>query len=69
VADLPAGPPGSAAALFAVALLGAGGLGRSEPGGELFQVCGAQTGQPLIGQLAEDGLATLGGTARLTDGC
>jgi hypothetical protein len=36
VSDLPAGPPGPAAALFAVALLGAGGLGRSEPGGELL---------------------------------
>jgi hypothetical protein len=40
VAELPAGPPGPAAALLAVALLGAGSLGRSEPGGELCQLGG-----------------------------
>jgi hypothetical protein len=69
VTDLSAGPPGPAAALFAVALLGAGSLGRSEPGRELFQLRGAHAGQPLIGELAEDGLATLGGTACLANGC
>ncbi|MBV9324720.1 MAG: hypothetical protein JO352_13135, partial [Chloroflexi bacterium] len=67
VSNFPAGAPGPATPLLA--LLGAGGLGRSEASGELLQVCGAHASQPLIGQPAEYSLATLRGTARFTDGC
>jgi hypothetical protein len=69
LADLAAGPPRPTAALFAVALLGAGGLGWSEPGGELLQLGGAQAGQSLIGKLIEDGLTTLGRAACFANGC
>jgi hypothetical protein len=60
-------PSGSAAALFAVALLGSGGLGRGECGGQTSQFHAGHAGQPQVGQLLEHGLAALGGTARLTD--
>jgi hypothetical protein len=48
-AQLPCRSPGSAAALFGVALLGAGGLGRGEEGGQLLQVGGGHAGQPGVG--------------------
>jgi transposase-like protein len=69
LADLAAGPPRPTAALFAVALLGAGGLGWSEPGGELLELGSAQAGQSLIGKLIEDGLTTLGRAACFANGC
>ena len=48
-AQLPCRSSGSAAALFGVALLGAGGLGRGEEGGQLLQVGGGHAGQPGVG--------------------
>jgi hypothetical protein len=60
-------PSGSAAALLAVALLGPGGLGRGECGGQTLQLRAGHAGQPRVGQLPEHGLAALGGTVRRTD--
>jgi hypothetical protein len=48
-AQLPGRSSGSAAALFGVALLGAGGLGRGEDDGQLLQVRGGHAGQPGVG--------------------
>jgi hypothetical protein len=50
-------------------LLGPGGLGRGECGGQTFQLRAGHAGQPWVGQLLEHGLAALGETARLTDVC
>jgi hypothetical protein len=61
-------PSGSAAALFAAALLGASGLGRGECGGQTFQFRAGHAGQPQVGQLVEHALAALGG-ATFTVGC
>jgi hypothetical protein len=67
-AQLPGRSPGSAAALFGVALLGAGGLGWGEEGGQLLQVGAGYAGQPGVGQPAEHGLAPARGSVLLTDG-
>src|SRR5215218_9203103 len=48
-AQLPCRSPGSAAALFGEALLGAGGLGWGEEGGQLLQVRAGYAGQPGVG--------------------
>jgi hypothetical protein len=60
-------PSGSPAALLAVALLGSGGLGRGQGGGQTFQFRAGHAGQPQVGQLLEHGLAALGGTAQRTE--
>jgi hypothetical protein len=60
-------PSGSAAALLAVALLGPGGLGRGQGGGQTVPLRAGHAGQPQVGQLREHGLAALGGTGWLTD--
>jgi hypothetical protein len=67
-AQLPGRSPGSAAALFGVALLGAGGLGRGEEGGQLLQVRAGHAGQPGVGQPAEHGLAPARRSVLLPDG-
>jgi hypothetical protein len=67
-AQLPCRSPGSAAALFGVALLGAGALGRGEEGGQLLQVRAGYAGQPGIGQPAEHGLAPARRSVLLPDG-
>jgi hypothetical protein len=54
--------------LFGVALLGAGGLGRGEEGGQLLQVGGGHAGQPGVGQPAEHGLAPTRRSVLLSDG-
>jgi subtilisin family serine protease len=51
-AQLPCRSPGSAAALFGVALLGAGGLSRGEDGGQLLQVGAGHAGQPGVADVA-----------------
>jgi len=67
-AQLACRSPGSAAALFGVALLGAGGLGRGEEGGQLLQVGAGDAGQPGVGQPAEHHLAPARRSVLLTDG-
>ena len=67
-AQLAGRSPGSAAALFGVTLLGAGGPGRGDDGGQLLQVGGGHAGQPGIGQPAEHGLAPARGSVLLSDG-
>src|SRR5215472_9351218 len=52
-ADLAGGPAGAAAALLAVALLGAGGLKRGQRGAQAGEPGAGHPGQPLIGQLAQ----------------
>jgi hypothetical protein len=49
------GPPGSTVALFGVALLGAGGLGRGEVSGQPRQFGAGHAGQPGVGQPVEHG--------------
>ena len=66
-AQVPGCPSGSAAALLAVALLGPGGLGRGQGGGQMVPFCVGHAGQPRVGQLPEHGLAALGGTGWLTN--
>lgn len=66
-AQLAGRSPGSAATLFGVALLGAGGLGRGEQGGQLLQVGGGHAGQPGVAEPAEHGLAPAGRPILLTD--
>ena len=68
-AGIACGPPGPAAALLAVTLLGPGCLSRGECGGQLVQLDGGQPGQPRIGQPLEHDVAALGGTAGLIGRC
>ena len=54
--------------MFGVALLGTGGLGRGEFGGQLLQVRAGHAGQPGIGQPAEHDLAPARRSVLLPDG-
>src|SRR5437763_496965 len=57
------GTPSSAATLLGVALVGAGGLGRGQLGGQSCELGVGHAGQPGIGQPGEHGVTTLCGPA------
>jgi hypothetical protein len=67
-AKVAGGPAGAAAALLAIALLGAGGLKRGQRGAQSGQFGAGHPGQPLIAQLAEHLLATAGRAGALASG-
>ena len=67
-AELAGGAPGPAAALLAVALLGAGGLERGQRGAQAGEFGAGHPGQPLVGEPGEHLLAAVGRAGALAGG-